>query len=423
MTTSDCPRTTLVEAFRDGRLGPQECASLERHLEGCAVCTACARDLEKIGNAVRAPREPLTPLEHQRARVALLQKAASPAPAQKQSPPISTLGASERLRSSSPLPTLAFGLVFAAAAMMVGFFWGSGNHTRYQAMAWHLGALPRLNVRGTESPDKLGFLPSDDARFARNRTADLDELTLDHGVIEVKLPKLESGKRFVVRTKDALIEVRATAFRVEAEEGKIRSVAVEQGTVEVQYAGFTAVIPAGGSWRATPTSAANPPANSAPEVATPPALETPPPPSPVVVATNAPRTPTRNVVLPAMDHSDKHDSVREVVDPSPGVVVPSPAPSPDQTTKRPDLSAASQTFADAMAALRSGDYAAGAEKLERFSQTHGSDARADEADYLRAIALQRAGKHDEARAAAKRYLATRPNGAHRANATRIATNQ
>lgn len=402
MTTSDCPRTTLVEAFRDGRLGPQECASLERHLEGCAVCTACARDLEKIGNAVRAPRESLTPLEHQRARVALLQKAASPAPAHKQ----------------SPVPTIAFGLVFAAAAMMVGFFWGSWNHTRYQAMAWHIGALPRMNARGSESPEKLGFLPSDDARFARNRTAELDELTLDHGVIEVKLPKLESGKRFVVRTKDALIEVRATAFRVEAEEGKIRSVAVEQGTVEVQYAGFTAVIPAGGSWRATPTSAANPPANPAPEVIAPaaPAFETPRTSNPVVVATNAPRTPTRNVVIPAMDHSDKQDSVREVAEPS-------PAPTMDPTTKRPEPSTASQTFADAMAALRSGDYAAGAEKLERFSQTHGSDARADEADYLRAIALQRAGKRDEARAAAKRYLTTRPNGAHRANATRIAANQ
>lgn len=404
MTTSDCPRTSLVEALRDGRLGPQECASMERHLEGCAVCSACARDLAKIGDAIRVPREKLTPLEHQRARVALLQKAASLAPTHNQ----------------SPVPALAFALVCAAVTMLIGFAWGYSTPARREvAMAMHLGVLP------TPKPQifNLGFQPSDDARFSRNRTNDLDELTLDHGVVEVKLPKLEAGKRFVVRTKDAQIEVHATAFRVEAEEGKIRSIAVEQGTVEVQYAGFTAVIPAGGSWRATTNSVAPPPSNQAPDVVAPATttLDTPHPMTPpVVVATNAPRQATRHVSTHEMAHSDKQNPAPEIIETTPPLPEPSPAPPMDSDTKRPAPSAASQTFADAMNALRRGDYAGSAEKLEQFSQTHGSDARADEADYLRAIALQRAGKQDGARAAAKRYLATRPNGAHRADAARIA---
>lgn len=425
MTTSDCPRTSLVEALRDGRLGPQENASMERHLEGCAVCAACARDLAKIGDAVRVPREKLTPLEHQRARVALLQKAASLAPAQ----------------NPSPVPALAFALVCAAVAMLIGFGWGYSTTTRNEvAIAMHLGVLPSLktprfnlgfgakDANGDPKPQmfKLGFHPSDDARFTRNRTNNLDELTLDHGTVEVKLPKLEDGKRFVVRTKDAQIEVHATAFRVEAEEGKIRSIAVEQGTVEVQYAGFTAVIPTGGSWRATTNSVAPPPSNPTPDVVAPATttLDTPRPTAPpVVVATNAPRRATSHVATQEMAHSDKQNPAPEIIETTPPLPEPSPAPSMDSDTKRPAPSAASQTFAEAMNALRRGDYAGSAKKLEQFSQTHAADARADEADYLRAIALQRAGKHDDARAAAKRYLATRPNGAHRANASRIAASQ
>jgi TolA-binding protein len=83
-------------------------------------------------------------------------------------------------------------------------------------------------------------------------------------------------------------------------------------------------------------------------------------------------------------------------------------------------SPASRTFAEAMSAMRRGDYAGSADKLAQFAQTHADDARADEADYLLAIALQRAGRRDDAIAAAKRYLAARPKGAHRADAARIA---
>jgi len=73
-----------------------------------------------------------------------------------------------------------------------------------------------------------------------------------------------------------------------------------------------------------------------------------------------------------------------------------------------------------MSALRRGDFAGGAAQLEAFSGAYGGDARADEADYLRAIALQRAGRKAEAAAAAKRYLSARPGGAHRAEAKQIA---
>lgn len=399
MNTPDCPRTTLVEALRDGRLGAQESASMERHLEGCSACAEFARDLAKIGDVVRAPFEKLTPLEHQRARVALLQKAAAQAPG----------------KTTSNARNWGFGAVLAAAAVIVGFVAGTWNSSSNQvAVALHIGALPPINVE-----TKLGFHPSDDARFTRNRTAERDELTLEHGAIDIRLPKIEDGKPFVVRTTDAQIAVRATAFRVEAENGKIRSVAVEQGTVEVQYAGFTAVIPAGGSWRATPESSE--PDKQAPkpdtETKAPSENTSEPPIRTVLNTTPAPKSQYRAVVPrddapEAMDPQDK-----PLVEEPPLILKPTP---PAQVVTQATPSPASRTFADAMAAMKRGDYAGSAEQLEKFAETHAGDARADEADYLRAIALQRAGKKDAAIAAAKRYLATRPNGAHRADAARIA---
>jgi len=398
MSTPDCPRTTLVEALRDGRLGPQESASLERHLEGCSACAEFARDLAKIGDAVRAPftlNERLTPLEHQRSRVALLQKAAAQAPG----------------KSTSNGRAWAFGAVLAAAAAILGFAGGSWNSSTNQvAVALHMGALPQFALDA-----KFGLQASADARFTRRLTAELDELTLDHGTIDVKMPKLAAGKRFVVHAAGAEIEVHSTAFRVEVENGKFRGVAVEQGTVDVQYAGFTGEISAGSSWRSTP--ATSEPDKPAPKTEN--DVKAPMENSPertVMNTTPAPKAMTRNV-LPQDDGPNIMEPP-DKLDPEPARTIVEPAQAPPAPAPT-GPSAASQTFAEAMAAMRRGDYAGSADKLQQFAETHAGDARADEADYLRAIALQRAGRKDAAIAAAKRYLATRPNGAHRADAARI----
>lgn len=211
-----CTKAALVEALRDGRLGPQESASVERHLATCAECAALARDLDRIGAALRAPSPPATPLEHQRARVALLERAAL-APA------------SERPRPALLRPLL----VSLVAAMAVAAGWSTG------------------------------------------RVA--------------------------------------------------------------------------------------------------PPQEKPP------IALHAPIPPAAS----------------------------------------PSAPPASRDFAAAMAAIRRGDYGGAAAQLEAFTAAHPADARADEADYLEAVALQRAGRLPEAAAAARRYLATRPHGAHRPEAAQI----
>ncbi|WP_437525442.1 FecR domain-containing protein [Sorangium sp. So ce726] len=390
MTAPDCPKAALVEALHSGRLSPREGPAVEHHLGVCAACAALARDLERIGAAVRAPRALATPLEHQRARLSLLRRATEP-PASR----------APLLRTRLSLSGVALALAGAAA-------WAGTVAVRRPE---ERPALALRHVLPPRPPPGRGTIirPSDDARFERERNAGLDVVTLVNGALDLTVRQLAAGERFLVRTTDAEIEVRGTTFRVEAERGQIRGVAVTEGTVEVRYAGFSAVIPSGGSWRATGDA----------DAALPPTGALPPPPG-----AGAAASPSGVVAAPSPGAAAA--TAPPAKPPAQERRAPPGAPSAAARGQRsaagaaPQRSPAAREFAEAMRALGRGDYADSAAQLEAFSAAHPGDARADEADYLQAIALQRAGRAAEAAAAAKRYLAARPNGAHRAEARKIA---
>jgi TolA-binding protein len=91
MIRSSCDRAQLVEAMFDGRLGPNEEASIERHLKTCAPCAELLQSLRATQRALQASVRPLTPLEHQRARMALLREGATAAPSPKKRWPVALL--------------------------------------------------------------------------------------------------------------------------------------------------------------------------------------------------------------------------------------------------------------------------------------------------------------------------------------------
>jgi TolA-binding protein len=93
--------------------------------------------------------------------------------------------------------------------------------------------------------------------------------------------------------------------------------------------------------------------------------------------------------------------------------VQSPVPPADEAAH------ASRDFADAMEALSRGDFSASAGKLASFASAYPRDARVEDAVYLEAIALERAGRVTDAKAAARRYLTVYPEGAHHLQAHRI----
>jgi TolA-binding protein len=74
---------------------------------------------------------------------------------------------------------------------------------------------------------------------------------------------------------------------------------------------------------------------------------------------------------------------------------------------------ASADFGCPMAALDRGDNRAAAEGFARFLRDHPGDARAEDAAYLRVIALQRCGDHNGVRAAGLEYLRRFPAGFRR----------
>jgi hypothetical protein len=276
---SACPQSNLIEALHDGRLGPIEAASCERHLRSCAECAARQRHLASVRAAVRVPVDPPTPLAHQRARNALLRAAV----AEPHAPP-------RRRRLA-----VAAGLFVAASALAGVSLWRTGSPPM---------PLPE--------PSVAPMAPSEAPKESR----------------------------------------------------------------PVQPAS-NAPAPASLSEPAP----VPPPSRSAPRVVS--------PSQPRVVPTRAP------------------------------VLAPTTAP-PTAPEAPPPVSPASQDFAAAMDALGAGDFSVAATRFVEFTAKYPGDPRSDEAAYLVAISLQRAGQTENARTAALRYLRDRPDGAHRKQAAKMA---
>src|SRR5262249_38671353 len=158
-------------------------------------------------------------------------------------------------------------------------------------------------------------------------------------------------ERFIVRTRDAEVEVRGTRFDVEAADGRIRRVEVQEGKVEVRFHDDRWLVAAGSSWTA--------PAERAVEA---------------------------TIAQPAMEPQPLPTAASERT-PNTGVTASATA-----APNAPPLDEASRAFAEGVTMIERGDYAAAAAKLDGFSAGHPGDARADDAAFLAIVALQRAGR-------------------------------
>ena len=308
MTPARCQHAGLVEALSDGRLGAPERQSVERHVATCAACAAWLRDLDAIRQAIRAPVAAPTPLQHQRARLAVLR------------------GAVEEGEPRRPRHRRAWGVV--AVALVAGSAWAT-------TVALRGAPLPAAPLATTGSPTASPAAKAATPRGAAAATA----TTSDPEPVAPTPP----------------------------------------GTAAAPIA-TSAPHPFGSSASATITPEATGPVRRAP-------------------------------LAPAVQGSSAAPAASAPAAPAPA------APAPAASAPTPP--SASHDFAEAMSALESGDFARAAARFEAFTGAHPFDPRSDEAAYLIAIALERAGRTAEARAAARRYLQSRPRGAHRAQAERM----
>jgi outer membrane protein assembly factor BamD (BamD/ComL family) len=72
-----------------------------------------------------------------------------------------------------------------------------------------------------------------------------------------------------------------------------------------------------------------------------------------------------------------------------------------------------------MSRIEKGDFGQAASDLHTFAAQHPDDPRAEDAAFLEALSLSRAGRADDAAEAARRYLARYPNGYRRAEAEKL----
>jgi TolA-binding protein len=273
----------------DGRLGAVECASTERHLKGCESCRELLRELGSLQALLRSTTSTPTPLEHQRARLALLRTGAAPVFVKRR-----------------PRP-----LLVAALLALPTVVWAASTPS-LPLRAWLTSAF---------EPEQAVELatPMDRAAIVANAAAGA---LLREGVL-------------------------ATAQQ---------AAVFESASVGI------------------------------------------PTPAPASAQTSARRAEVPTPARPSELGSAKAKHSASV---------------------SRDSSAASRDFAEALAALASGAFGVSAVQLQHFAANYPADARAEDASYLQAVALQRAGRIADAKVAALRYLSAYPRGVHQEQARRI----
>jgi hypothetical protein len=218
--------------------------------------------------------------------------------------------------------------------------------------------LPR---HGTVTP-----LPG--ARFAVESERPDEIVRLTDGLVLVDVTPLEAGERFRVIVGDAEIEVRGTAFEVEADHDRLVSVQVRRGRVEVRPKGRESVMLGPGETWAQPHEPA--PASNATGMAKQQSLSVP-----------------------------RHEPT---------------AASPVATTAP---SAATTSFDEAWRALRAGDPSSAASAFAKTIDLDPDGPLAEDASFWRGVALGRAKQNAAARAALEAFLAAYPSSPHAGDAS------
>lgn len=349
-----CPRLFEVEALRDGRLSGAEVTRFQSHVRTCSVCAQEMQAMAALGEALRSPTpsHEADQLHVRRERTRLLAAFdASLVPVSKRRRPRLWLGA-------------------AAALALVA-----------------LVALQRSPARSVTpvvtSADSVKVQAATTAKWSRRAENQLETITLETGTLSIRVDHQLPHRRLLVLLPDGELEDIGTTFSVTAAAGHTTQVTVQDGSVILRLHQAPALtLRAGDSWIPVPAPVTT---ASAPS---------PPPPLSSLPAHDA--KPTRTAApapAPSVSASEAHEgpAVSSVADP----------------TNRPDPAA---DFRAAMSAFTIGDNARASALFAAFLGQHPRDSRAEDAAYLRVLALQRAGNSTAMQQAAAEYLKRYPHG-------------
>jgi len=264
-------------------------------------------------------------------------------------------------------PMMAAAAVLAVAVGLTAWLLVAAR-TPPRAMAPRLApaAAGRSLPEATAPPEALAgtVFASPLARWSQTRGQGIERVKLDEGTIRVHVRHQSSSERFLVFVPDGEIEVRGTTFDVTVEHGDTSRVHVDEGVVELRVGDRATVrLAADETWIAPPLL----PSASA-------TRKTSRPPRPDVTAPRPPAPPA----MPAVDRD--------------------------------------ADYASAIEKLRKGEYDEAAAAFHALAEAS-SSPWADDASFLEAVALSRAGRTDAAALVAERHLASFPASFHRKDAS------
>jgi hypothetical protein len=249
-----CDRGWQAEAYSEGRLGPKDVESFERHLRTCAACAeglARNRRLRMLGRAL--PVVEPGPLALKRLRARILRDV--------------TCNAPPRPRLSWSRVTFAslVGIALVAFASLVAV--RSIERTHVASAVTTAQSSPTLT--GTVAP-------SVGAAWRQSREGGVERVELQNGSLHVHVRPQGPGERFFVGLPDGEIEVRGTTFDVTALGGFTRRVAVDEGTVVFRLRGSPdRTLGQGTSWTAPESAPPDARESTTAHVVTGPAAKTP----------------------------------------------------------------------------------------------------------------------------------------------------
>lgn len=213
----------------------------------------------------------------------------------------------------------------------------------------------------------------------RTAADDREEITLERGVLQIHVEHAQGGRGVIVRLPDGELEDIGTTFAVSADGKHTTRVEVMQGKIALRLQGRPSIeVEAGSLWLAE-AAAIGRLATTAP----PPRVE-------------APREEDRF----APRSSARPPRFRRAT------TVGAPDPLVD--------------FRTGSAALRAADNRQAVAAFTRFLADHAGDPMAEDAAYLRVIALQRMGADGDMKRAAESYLEQFPSGFRHAEVERLA---
>jgi ferric-dicitrate binding protein FerR (iron transport regulator) len=207
------------------------------------------------------------------------------------------------------------------------------------------------------------------AVWSEHTEGDRESVVLERGALLIHVDHSSGEGRLVVVLPDGELEDMGTTFTVSAEDGHTTRVAVQEGHVALRLRGQPSVtLGPGDAWVPDTRPAASARASVAP----------PAEPAPMALLAPAARS------TPSL-----------------------PASAPFASAIAPDPSV---DFRAAMAGLDVGDYKQAAAAFASFLEKHPRDRHAEDAAYLRVIALQRCGDTGATTEAALEYLRRYPKG-------------